>query len=439
MPGYSKSSASRPIARPVAETPDHLWFPYTPMAGTPPPFEAVTTEGVRIRLADGTELIDGIASWWTACHGYNHPHILAAMAAQLERMPHVMFGGLAHEPAMRLARRLAVLLGHGLDRVFFSDSGSVAVEVALKMAIRYWRNLGVAGRDRFVCFRWGYHGDTLGAMSVGDPDDGMHRLLGGYVPRQIVRDLPVGARALAEFDAMLARRRDEVAAVILEPLVQAAGNMKFHGPETVAGIARACARNDVLLILDEVATGFGRTGTMFAFEAAETAPDIICLSKALTGGATGLAATIANARVFSAFESEDPDRALMHGPSYMANPLGCAAANASLDLYEREPRLAQVAAIEAQLTDELAPCRGLPSVLDVRVRGAVGVVQLERIDDLAGLRRRFVAEGVWIRPLGDVVYLMPPLIVDAPDLARLTGAIRTVLGEVTRQAGRRPS
>ncbi len=432
MTGCSTSSASNPTQRPVAETPDHLWFPYTPMTGTPPPIEAVGTEGVRIRLADGTALIDGIASWWTACHGYNHPHIRAAMTDQLARMPHVMFGGLVHQPAMRLSRRLAALLGHGLDRVFFSDSGSVSVEVALRMAIQYWRNAGVEGRDRLVCFRWGYHGDTLGAMAVCDPEDGMHRLLGGYVPEQILHDVPIGSAAMAGFDAMLARRRGEIAAVILEPLVQAAGNMKFHPPETVAGIARACARNDVLLILDEVATGFARTGPMFAFQAAGAAPDIICLSKALTGGTMGLAATVANRRVFSAFESADPDKALMHGPSYMANPLGCAAANASLDLFEREPRLAQVAAIEAQLAQELAPCRTMSGVVDVRVRGAVGVVQLARIEDPAALRRRFVAEGVWIRPLGDVIYLMPPLIIDSGDLSRLTEAIRTVLGEVTR-------
>ena len=432
MTGCSPSSASSPPRRPVAETVDHLWFPYTPMTGTAAPFEAVGTQGARITLDDGTELIDGIASWWTACHGYNHPHIIAAMAEQLASMPHVMFGGLVHAPAMRLARRLADLLGNGLDRVFFSDSGSVAVEVALKMAIQYWRNRGITGRDRFVCFRWGYHGDTLGAMSVCDPDDGMHRLLGGYVPEPIVHDVPIGSRALADFDAMLARRRGEIAAVILEPLVQAAGNMKFHPPETVAGIAKSCARHDVLLILDEVATGFARTGTMFAFQAADAAPDIICLSKALTGGTMGLAATVANARVFAAFETADPDKALMHGPSYMANPLGCAAANASLDLFEREPRLAQVAAIEAQLSEELAPCRAMAGVIDVRVRGAVGVVQLDRIDDLAALRRRFVAQGVWIRPLGDVIYLMPPLTITAEDLSRLTTAIRTVLKQITR-------
>ena len=432
MTDCSKNSVSNHTLRPVAERTDHLWFPYTPMTGTPPPFEAVATEGVRIRLADGTELIDGLASWWTACHGYNHPHILAAMTEQLGRMPHVMFGGLAHQPAIALSRRLVALLGNGLERVFFSDSGSVSVEVALKMAIQYWRNIGIQGRDSFVCFRWGYHGDTLGAMAVCDPEDGMHRLLGGYVPRQIVHDMPEGADALAQFDAMLARHRGESAAVIMEPLVQAAGNMKFHAPETVAGIKRACVRHDVLFILDEVATGFARTGTMFAFEAADAAPDIICLSKALTGGTMGLAATVANPRVFAAFESDDPEKALMHGPSYMANPLGCAAANASLDLFEREPRLAQVAAIEGQLAEELTPCRALPGVLDVRVRGAVGVVQLENIENLAALRRRFVAEGTWIRPLGDVIYLMPPLIIGTTDLTRLTTAIRTIIEEITR-------
>ncbi len=402
------------------------------MGGAPPPLEAAATEGVRIHLADGRELIDGTASWWTACHGYNHPHIVDAVSDQLARMPHVMLGGLAHAQAMRLARRLATLLGHGLERVFFCDSGSVAVEIALKMSVQYWRNRGLRGRDRFVGFRWGYHGDTLGAMAVSDAEDGMHRLLGGYVPTQTMLDLPVGDAAIARFDAALARLRDETAAVILEPLVQAAGNMKFHPPETIAGVARACARHDLLLILDEVATGFGRTGSMFAFQAAGIAPDILCISKALTGGTVGMAAAVAGRRVFEAFDTDAPEAALMHGPTFMANPLGCAAANASLDLFAREPRLAQVAAIERQLAAELAPCRGYPGVVDVRVRGAVGVVQLAELADPVRLGRRFVEEGVWIRSFGDVVYLMPPFVISSEDLGRLTGAIRRVLGGVTR-------
>ena len=414
----------------MAETTRNLWFPYTPMKGLPPPLEAVGTQGTRIVLADGRELIDGIASWWTACHGYNHPHIAAAMEAQLRAMPHVMFGGIVHEPAMRLARRLTGMLGSGLDHVFFSDSGSVSVEIALKMAIQYWRNSGVEGRDRFVCFRGAYHGDTLGAMSVCDPEDGMHRLLGGYVPSQIVLDLPLDGAAAAEFESAIARNAHEIAAVVVEPLVQAAGGMRFHPPEALAAVADACRRHDELLILDEVATGFGRTGTMFAFEQAGISPDIVCLSKALTGGTMGLAATVANGRVFSAFDSEEAERALMHGPTFMANPLGCAAAHASLDLFEREPRLEQARQIEAHLREALEPCRAMKRVVDVRVLGAVGVVELDRIDDLAAMRMRFVEEGVWIRPLGNVVYLMPPLVVTPDELDILAGAIHRVVGEL---------
>lgn len=414
----------------MAETPGNLWFPYTPMKGTPPPIEALGTEGARIRLADGRELVDGIASWWTACHGYNHPHIAAAIEDQLRRMPHVMFGGMVHAPAMRLARRLTTLLGAGLDHVFFSDSGSVAVEIALKMAIQHWRNRKVEGRGRFVCFRGAYHGDTLGAMSVCDPEDGMHRLLGGYVPAQIVLDLPVGRDAAQDFESAIARHASEIAAVVVEPLLQAAGGMRFHPPETLAAIADACRRHGQILILDEVATGFGRTGTMFAFEQAGVAPDIVCLSKALTGGTVGLAATIANGRVFAAFDSAESDHALMHGPTFMANPLGCAAANASIDLFEREPRLDQATAIEARLRESLEPCRSMPRVVDVRVKGAVGVVELDRIDDLAAMRMRFVEEGAWIRPLGNAVYLMPPLVIAPDELDVLTGAIRRVVGSL---------
>ena len=414
----------------MAETAGNLWFPYTPMKGTPPPLEAVGTQGARIALADGRELVDGIASWWTACHGYNHPHIVAAMEAQLRAMPHVMFGGMVHEPAMRLAGRLAALLGPDLNHVFFSDSGSVSVEIALKMAIQYWGNAGVEGRNRFVCFRGAYHGDTLGAMAVCDPEDGMHRLLGNYVPSQIMLDLPIGSAAVEDLENAIARHDGEIAAVVIEPLVQAAGGMRFHPPETLAAVADVCRRYDQVLILDEVATGFGRTGTMFAFEQAEISPDIICLSKALTGGTMGLAATVASDRVFAAFDSEDPNRALMHGPTFMANPLGCAAANASLDLFEREPRLEQAARIEARLRESLAPCRSMPGVVDVRVLGAVGVVELDRIDDLAGMRMRFVEEGVWIRPLGNVVYLMPPLVIAPDELDMLAAAIRRVVGEL---------
>lgn len=389
----------------------------------PPPVEIVASDGVRLHTADGRVLIDGVASWWTACHGYNHPHIREAVAAQFARMPHVMFGGLTHEPAERLARRLAAMLPGDLDHVFFTDSGSVAVEVAMKMAVKYWLNRGETGRTRFVAFRNGYHGDTLGAMSVCDPLDGMHGTLGGYLPEQIVCDLPADAASLARFDETLARERGTIAAAIVEPLVQGAGGMKFHAPETLAALAAACARHGVLLIADEIMTGFGRTGSMFAVEQAGIVPDIICLSKALTGGTLPLAATVARRHVFEAFWSDDPGAALMHGPTFMANPLACAAANASLDLFERERRLAQAAAMETALRERLAPCAALPGIADVRVMGAIGVVQLVPPVDVYKMRRELVEFGVWVRPFGDIVYLTPAFTIGEDDLGVLCDAV----------------
>jgi adenosylmethionine-8-amino-7-oxononanoate aminotransferase len=387
------------------------------------PLPVVATEGVRIRLADGRELIDGIASWWTACHGYNHPHIRAAVARQLETMPHVMFGGLAHEPALSLAKRLAALLPGDLTRVFFSDSGSVAVEVALKMAVQYWINRGVRGRTRFVAFTGGYHGDTTGAMAVCDPHEGMHTLFAGLLPQQIVVDLPTDEEREAALDTLLAARADEIAGLIVEPLVQGAGGMLFHDAATLRRLRRLADKYDLLLIFDEIFTGFGRTGAMFACEAAGVTPDIVTLSKALTGGTLPLAATVATRKVFDAFWLDDPRAALMHGPTFMANALACAAANASLDLFEREPRLRQVADIAARLEVGLAPCRGLPGVRDVRVKGAIGVVEMDRVDDLDALRARFAGEGVFIRPFGNIIYLAPAFTIKPDELDRLTNAI----------------
>lgn len=407
---------------------DHLWRPYTQMKTAPPPLRAARTHGSRIVLEDGRELVDGIASWWTACHGYNHPHIRAAVAAQLDTMPHVMFGGLTHAPAEALARRLAGLLPGDLDHVFFSDSGSVAVEVALKAAAQVWLNRGVAGRSRFAAFRGGYHGDTMGAMSVCDPEEGMHRRFGRYLPEQIFFDLPDSRAREAALDEGLARHRGSLAAVIVEPLVQGAGGMRLHAPEVLASVARLARRHGLLLILDEVFTGFGRTGTLFACEQAGAVPDLICLSKALTGGTLPLAATVAGAEVFAAFWSDDPAAALMHGPTFMANPLACAAAEASLDLFAREPRLAQARAIGERLAEGLAPLRGRPGVVDVRVLGAIGAVQLAPPLDLPGLKRAFLERGVWVRPFGDIVYLTPALTIPEDDLARLLAAMREVLG-----------
>lgn len=407
----------------------HIWLPYTQMHTAPTPLAAVASDGVRIRLADGRELIDGISSWWTACHGYNHPHIRAAVETQLAAMPHVMFAGLVHEPALRLAARLAALLPGDLERVFFTDSGSVAVEVALKMAIQFWRNQGRHERQRFVYFRNAYHGDTFATMALCDPEDGMHTLFGGTMPQQLMAELPTDASLRHAFDLLLATQGERLAGVVIEPLVQGAGGMRMHDAETLAFVAAACRRHNVLLIADEIMTGFGRTGAMFACAEADVVPDILCLSKALTGGTLPLAATVARRHVFAAFLADDPGAALMHGPTYMANPLACAAANASLDLFEREPRLQQVAAIEAQLRDELAPCAGLAGVAEVRIKGAIGAVELEGRIDLDALRTRFAELGCWIRPFGKVVYLMPPFVIGRDDLATLTAAIRTALTE----------
>ena len=411
----------------------HVWRPYTQMATEAAALPVAATDGVRIRLEDGRELIDGMASWWTACHGYNHPHITGAIAQQLAIMPHVMFGGLGHQPATTLAGRLARMLPGDLDHVFFCDSGSVATEIALKMAIQFWINHGARGRTRFAAFRHGYHGDTMGAMAVSDTEDGMHQVFAGALPENFIRALPRTKAELADFDGFLGRHRDVLAGVILEPLVQAAGGMKFHDADTLAAIFAACRRHDVLFIADEVATGFGRTGAMFGSDQAGIAPDILCLSKALTGGTIGLGATVANARVFDAFLGDDPARALMHGPTFMANPLACAAANASLDLFESEPRLQQVKAIEARLADALAPCRDLKGVRDVRALGAIGVIEFEQMRDLPWLRRRFVEEGVWLRPFGDMVYVMPAFTIGADDLAVVTDAMVKVVGEWSRR------
>jgi len=410
----------------------HIWLPYSQMKHALPPLPAVGTEGCRIHLADGRVLVDGIASWWTACHGYNHPHIRAAVAEQLGTLPHVMFGGLAHEPAYRLAARLAALLPGDLERVFFTDSGSVAVEVAMKMAIQYWLNRGEAGRAKILAFTGGYHGDTIATMAVCDPEEGMHGLFAGLLPEHPVIPLPVDAESTAGFEAFLDAHAGSLAAILVEPLVQGAGGMLFHGPEVLKRLRDAADRHGLLLILDEIFTGFGRTGRMFACEHAGIVPDIVTLSKALTGGTLPLAATVARRHVFEAFWSDDPMAALMHGPTYMGNALACAAANASLDLFETEPRLDQVSRISQRLRQGLEPCRDMPGVRDVRVLGAIGVVELDRIADLNGLKQRLIAAGVWVRPFRNIVYLTPAFTITDEELDILTGAVRTVVAEWSR-------
>jgi len=405
----------------------HVWRPYCQMKTAPALLAVARTDGARLILEDGRELIDGIASWWTACHGYNHPHIRAAVLAQLERAPHVMFGGLAHEPAYRLAERLATLLPGDLDHVFFAESGSVSVEIAMKMAVQYWINRGVSGRSRFVAFRGGYHGDTLATMTVCDPEEGMHSLFAGVMPGQHIADLPVDAASEGALDMLLGEHGGEIAAILVEPRVQGAGGMLFHGDEVLHRLRTLADRHGVLLIFDEIFVGFGRTGDLFACSGSGVTPDIVTLSKALTGGTLPLSAAIASAKVFDAFWSDDPGAALMHGPTYMANPLACAAANASLDLFETTDWRGDIRRIEAGLTEGLAACRNAPGVVDLRVRGAIGVVEFERPVDAGTLCARFVDEGVWIRPMGKVVYLTPPFIVTDGELECLTGAVTRVI------------
>jgi adenosylmethionine-8-amino-7-oxononanoate aminotransferase len=405
-----------------------VWPPYARFDGEVLP--VASARGVRLTLSDGRELIDGIANWWSACHGHNHPVIRAAMQDQLQRFPHVMFAGLAHEPAYRLAERLTALVPGDFSRVFFTESGSVSVEVGLKMALQYWMIAGRRFKTRFLSFRGGYHGDTLGTMPLCDPEEGMHAMFEGVLTPAVLADLPVDAARTAALDRMLADTAREIAAVIVEPLVQGAGGMKFHSPETLRTIRTLCDRHGVLLILDEIFTGFGRAGSMFAMEQAGVIPDILCLSKALSGGVLPLAATLAQRNIAQAFELDHPAAVLMHGPTYMANALACAAANASLDLFEGEPRLEQAAAISHQLAAELEPCRALPGVVDVRVLGAIGVVQLDSDADI--LRGRFTDHGVWVRPFRDIVYLTPPLVIGEADLSRLTSAIVQVVGEWSR-------
>ena len=429
---------ARPKSQPLTLAPwlddgyRHIWMPYTQMQTAPEPEAVTATQGTRISLADGRQLVDGVASWWSACHGYNHPHIQGAVRRQLEQMPHVMLAGLANEPAFTLAERLAALAPGGLERVFFSESGSVAVEIAMKMAVQAWLNRGQPDRTQFVYFKGAYHGDTIAAIAIGDPEDGIMGRFQGLMAEQFRLDLPRNGETRARLDDFLADRAPECAAVILEPLVQGAGGMIFHSPETLKAVREACDAHGLLLILDEIMTGLGRLGTLFACEQAGVAPDIMTLSKSLTGGTLPLAATIASRDVYEAFLSDDLDDAFMHGPTFTGNALACAAANASLDLFETEPRLQQVKAIETHLTAALEPCRGATGpwgeVRDVRVRGAVGVVEMDKIEDMNGLRARFVDAGCWIRPFGNIVYLMPAFTIDEEDLTRLTDTVVKVVG-----------
>jgi adenosylmethionine---8-amino-7-oxononanoate aminotransferase len=413
-----------------------VWHPYGGLPAAPPqPLPVVSAQGVRLRLADGRELIDGMASWWCAIHGYRHPALDEAVRAQLEQMAHVMFGGLTHEPAIRLAERLVELAPEGLERVFFADSGSVSVEVAIKLALQYQRALGHTGRTRLLTVRGGYHGDTFGAMAVCDPVGGMHSLFTGVLAEHVFTQRPPGG-----FDAgldegwavhvseLIAAHAHELAAVIVEPVVQGAGGMWVYAPECVALLRKLCDEHGLLLVLDEIATGFGRTGALFACEHAGVTPDVMCVGKALTGGYMTLAATLCTPVVAEAVSSGEGG-GLMHGPTFMANPLACAVALASLELLAGGGWRERVTTIERGLRAGLEPARELPGVADVRVLGAIGVVQLDRDVDIPAATAIAVDRGVWLRPFRDLIYTMPPYVIEEDDLARVTGAVVMAAGE----------
>ena len=402
---------------------DNLWPPYTQMRTTPIGLPVIEAEGVRIKLADGRTLIDGVSSWWSVCHGYRHPHIEQAVVNQLQKLPHIMLGGYQHEPAALLARRLADFCPGELNHVFFTDSGSVAIEVAMKMAIQFWLNNGIKGRYKFMHFRGGYHGDTFATMAVCDPEEGMHSHFSGVLTPQILAELPINDELYERLDNQMATHADALAGLLIEPLVQGAGGMIFHSEDVLKKVADLCQKHDILLIADEIMTGLGRLGEMVACQRADVTPDIITFSKTLTGGTVPLAATIASRRIFEAFLDDDPSKALMHGPTFMGNPIGCAAALASLDLFEQEPRLDQVKAIETQLIKELEPARELPAVKDVRVCGSIGVIETTGLGDVNILKKRFVEAGVWIRPFGNIIYTIPPYIIGQKDLTQITSAM----------------
>jgi len=411
-----------------------VWHPYAPMPAVVDPLVVASAEGVRLRLDDGRELVDGMSSWWAAIHGYRHPVLDAAVRDQLGSMSHVMFGGLTHGPGVDLARLLVDVTPAGLEHVFLADSGSVSVEVAIKMCLQYQRSRGRPEKHRLMTWRGGYHGDTFGAMSVCDPDGGMHSLWRDVLPQQLFASAPPRAfetAYVAEVAELVETHADELAAVIVEPVVQGAGGMRFHDPRYLHVLRELCKANDVLLVFDEIATGFGRTGEMFAADHAGIAPDVMCVGKALTGGYLTLAATLCSSEVARGISDGSADGAgraggpgvLMHGPTYMGNPLAAAVAAASVGLLQERDWRREVRGVEAALTAGLAPARALPGVVDVRVLGAIGVVQLDHQVDMAAATAAAVDAGVWLRPFRDLIYTMPPYVCTADDLAVIAGGV----------------
>ena len=407
----------------------HLWHPYSNLNPDNPLYAVAKAEGVELELSDGRRLVDGMSSWWAAIHGYNHPSLNTAVQTQLGNMAHVMFGGLTHEPAARLAARLASLAPLGLDRVFLVDSGSVSVEVAIKLAVQYWQALGQPQKHKLLSLRGAYHGDTLGAMSLCDPITGMHQLFASLLPQQLFAprptagfNQPCNAADIAPLARLLEQHHSELAALILEPIVQGAGGMHFYSADYLRQARQLCNRYKVLLIADEIATGFGRTGKLFACEHADISPDILCLGKALTGGYLTLAATLCSTALADVVCSGAAG-VFMHGPTFMGNPLACAVANASLDVLLSSPWQTRIAAIEQQLRRELAPCAALPNVAQVRCLGAIGVVEMAEPLSLAQVQPWLVESGVWLRPFGKLLYCMPPFIITPTELSRVTAAM----------------
>lgn len=414
----------------------HIWHPYSSTNATTPIYPVISAQGVRLRLADGRELIDGMSSWWSAIHGYNHPTINHALETQLQKMAHVMFGGLTHQPAVELATQLVALTPEKLQSVFFADSGSVAVEVAMKMAIQYWYARKEPEKKYFLTIRNGYHGDTLGAMSVCDPITGMHHIFQHILTTQYFVKAPdcrFGQSCLnadiSDLAKMLKDKQGHIAAMIIEPIVQGAGGMRFYSAEYLARVRQLCDEHQVLLILDEIATGFGRTGKLFACEHADVTPDIMCIGKALTGGYMSLAATLTTSKVAHTIADGEPGF-FMHGPTFMANPLACTAALSSLKLLLSSPWESQVTKIEKQLISDLAPCQAMDQVKDVRVLGAIGVVELEDPVDMKTVQPLFVDAGVWLRPFGKLLYLIPPFIIQQQELEELTSAVINITAKL---------
>ncbi|MGS2810119.1 adenosylmethionine--8-amino-7-oxononanoate transaminase [Nocardia sp. MW-W600-9] len=407
---------------------EHVWHPYGGFPATTEPLVVASAAGTRLTLADGRELVDGMSSWWAAVHGYRHPVLDAALLAQSQRMSHVMFGGLTHEPATRLTQLLVELTPAGLDKVFLCDSGSVSVEVAAKMCLQYWRGAGKPGKHRLLTWRGGYHGDTFTPMSVCDPDGGMHALWTDVLTEQVFVPAPPAtfeADYVAELERAVAGHRDELAAVIVEPVVQGAGGMRWHDPRYLTELRRICDENDVLLVFDEIATGFGRTGALFAADHVGVAPDVMCVGKALTGGYLTLAATLCTARIAETISAAHGG--LMHGPTFMGNPLACAVAIASIELLRSRDWRSEVARIESELRVGLEPLAGLPGVAEVRVLGAIGVVELDDPVDMRAATDAAVDAGAWLRPFRTLVYTMPPFISSTEDIATITGAVRAAV------------